>query len=44
MASGIVAALNYGLGFVATKTYLNLDKGLSLNGIMWFYTSVIIIG
>ncbi|XP_055387594.1 facilitated trehalose transporter Tret1-like isoform X2 [Condylostylus longicornis] len=44
LASGICAALNYLLGFITTKTYLNLDKGLSLNGTMWFYSIVNLIG
>lgn len=44
LATGITAALNYTLGFISTKTYLNLDKGLSLNGVMWFYSVINLIG
>lgn len=44
LATGITAALNYVLGFITTKTYLNLDKGLALSGAMWFYTAVNLIG
>uniref|UniRef100_A0A0K8TQS7 Putative sugar transporter n=1 Tax=Tabanus bromius TaxID=304241 RepID=A0A0K8TQS7_TABBR len=44
IATGITAGINYIFGFIATKTYLNLDQGLGLNGTMWFFTSINILG
>lgn len=40
LTSGISAAINYILVFLAAKTYLNLERGLSLHGVIWFYASV----
>ncbi|GAB0097352.1 facilitated trehalose transporter Tret1 [Sergentomyia squamirostris] len=44
LTSGISAAINYILVFVASKTYLNLEQGLSMHGVIWFYASVGTIG
>ncbi|XP_055687055.1 facilitated trehalose transporter Tret1-like [Lutzomyia longipalpis] len=40
LTSGLSAAINYILVFVAAKTYLNLERGLSLHGVIWLYASV----
>lgn len=37
IASGIVAALNYIMSFLTTKTYLNLERSLSLWGTIFLY-------
>lgn len=37
MASGIVAAVNYIMSFITTKTYLNLERSLSLWGTICLY-------
>lgn len=44
IATGIAAALNYVLTFIATKTYLYLEKGLYLYGSSWFYGILGILG
>lgn len=44
IATGIAAALNYVLTFIATKTYLYLEKGLYLYGSSWFYGIVGVLG
>lgn len=44
MATGIAAALNYALTFIATKTYLYLEKGLFLYGSAWFYGIIGVLG
>lgn len=43
-ATGITAAFNYTLTFVTTKTYLNLENGLGLSGVIWFYGAINILG
>lgn len=44
MASGIVAALNYVMSFISTKTYLNLERGLSLAGTIMLYGCIGVVG
>lgn len=44
MASGIVAALNYVMSFICTKTYFNLERGLSLAGTILLYGVVGVCG
>lgn len=44
MASGIVAALNYIMSFISTKTYLNLERGLSLAGTILLYGCIGVFG
>ncbi|CAD7092819.1 unnamed protein product [Hermetia illucens] len=44
LATGLAAGINYGIAFVGAKSYINLDKGLSLNGTMWLFTAVNILG
>lgn len=44
MASGLTAALNYSLNFVAIKTYYPLETKLSLPGVTLFNCVVIAIG
>lgn len=44
IATGIAAALNYVLTFLATKTYLYLEKGLYLYGSSWFYGILGVLG
>ncbi|GAB0097348.1 facilitated trehalose transporter Tret1 [Sergentomyia squamirostris] len=43
-SAGLVAALYYIMIFISTKVYLNLEEGLGLDGIMWLYGSVAILG
>lgn len=43
-ASGIVAALNYVMSFISTKTYFNLERTLSLNGTILLYGCIGVIG
>lgn len=44
MASGIVAALNYVMSFITTKTYLNLERSLSLWGTIFLYGLFGVVG
>lgn len=44
MATGITAALNYLLAFVATKSYLDLEMTLSMPGVTLFYCTISVIG
>lgn len=44
MASGLAAALNYLIGFIATKTYYDLETNLSLAGIILLYGIIGIVG
>lgn len=44
MASGIVAALNYIMSFISTKTYLNLERSLSLAGTILLYGTIGVAG
>lgn len=44
MATGLAAALNYVLGFLATKTYYNLEIWLSIPGTTLFYCIINIFG
>lgn len=44
MATGIAAAVNYLLAFVATKTYLDLEMTLSMPGVTLFYCIISVIG
>lgn len=44
MATGLTAALNYLLSFVATKTYYNLETSLSMPGVALFNCFIIAIG
>lgn len=44
MASGITAALNYVLTFIAYKSYIHLETKLSLPGVTLFNCIVIAIG
>lgn len=44
MATGLAAALNYILGFVATKTYYNLELWISIPGTTLFYSIINIFG
>lgn len=39
MATGISAALNYVCAFIATKTYLSVERDLGLPGAAWFYAA-----
>lgn len=43
-ATGLTAALNYVLSFIATKTYYNLESSLSLPGVALFNCIIIAIG
>ncbi|GAB0097351.1 facilitated trehalose transporter Tret1 [Sergentomyia squamirostris] len=43
-SAGIVAALCYIMIFISTKTYLNLERTLGLDGTIWFYGAVSILG
>lgn len=43
-ATGIAAAANYCMQFVATKTYYNLEMGLSLPGVASFYAVIAVMG
>ncbi|XP_055716568.1 facilitated trehalose transporter Tret1-like [Phlebotomus papatasi] len=42
-SAGMVAALYYVMIFTSTKTYLNLERGLGLDGISWLYGAVAIL-
>uniref|UniRef100_A0A1B0CIY0 Putative sugar transporter n=1 Tax=Lutzomyia longipalpis TaxID=7200 RepID=A0A1B0CIY0_LUTLO len=42
-SAGLVAALYYVMIFISTKTYLDLERGLGLDGIIWFYGSVAVL-
>lgn len=44
LASGLTAALNYMLSFIAIRSYYNLETGLSLPGITLFNCVVIATG
>lgn len=44
MATGLAAAMNYVLGFIATKTYYNLEIWLSIPGTTLFYSIINIVG
>lgn len=44
MATGFTAALNYVLGFIATKSYFNLETTLSMPGVALFNSIVIAFG
>lgn len=44
IASGIVAALNYIMSFITTKTYLNLERSLSLWGTIFLYGLFGVVG
>lgn len=44
LASGLVAAINYILAFIATKTYYNLEMTLSIPGVICFYGVIGVIG
>lgn len=44
LATGISAALNYVFAFIATKTYLNVERDLGLPGAPWFYAAFAIFG
>lgn len=44
MATGLTAASNYLLAFVATKTYFNLETSLSMPGVTSFYCFIAFIG
>lgn len=39
----MVAALYYVMIFTSTKTYLNLERGLGLDGISWLYGAIAIL-
>ncbi|XP_055716571.1 facilitated trehalose transporter Tret1-like [Phlebotomus papatasi] len=43
-SAGIVAALCYIMIFISTKTYLNLERSLGLDGTIWFYGIVAVLG
>lgn len=44
MASGITTAINYILNFIAAKSYIHLEMGLSLPGVSLFNCVVIVLG
>ena len=44
LATGISAALNYVCAFIATKTYLNVERDLGLPGASLFYAAFAIGG
>ncbi|XP_031638855.1 facilitated trehalose transporter Tret1-like [Contarinia nasturtii] len=43
-AAGLSAAINYIMGFVTIKTYINLEKALSMQGIAMFYCVIATLG
>lgn len=43
-ATGLAAAVNYFMAFVATKTYYNLESLLSMWGVTMFYGIIGVIG
>ncbi|XP_059619605.1 facilitated trehalose transporter Tret1-like [Phlebotomus argentipes] len=43
-SAGLVAALYYLFIFISTKTYLDLERGLGLDGANWLYGVVAILG
>lgn len=44
MATGLTAAINYVLSFIASKSYYNLETGLSMPGIAFFNCVVMAFG
>lgn len=44
ICTGLAAGINYIIGFVVSKTFYNLDTGISLGGAMWFYTGMGVLG
>lgn len=44
LASGVAAAATYVLGFVATKTFLVLEAGLTLGGVFLLYGILSFLG
>ncbi|XP_055686788.1 facilitated trehalose transporter Tret1-like [Lutzomyia longipalpis] len=44
MATGITAALNYIMAFLTTKTYLNVEHSLGLDGAAWLYGCIGVVG
>lgn len=44
MATGLTAAINYVVSFIATKSYFNLETGLSLPGVAAFNCVIIALG
>lgn len=44
LATGISAGLNYVFAFIATKTYLNVERDLGLSGAPWFYAAFALTG
>lgn len=44
MATGLTAAMNYVLGFIATKSYYNLETTLSMPGVALINSIVIAFG
>lgn len=44
IATGLTAALNYGVTFISVKTYLNMEKTLSIFGVFLMFGIVNVIG
>lgn len=43
-AAGISSALNYLVGFLSNKLFLNMVSLFTLNGTFWFYSAVAAVG
>ncbi len=43
-AAGISAAINYIMAFITTKTYYNLEKSLTLFGVITLYAVIDVLG